>query len=1150
MKPLLLKISGLNSFLEEQTIDFEKLTKRGIFGIFGPTGSGKSSVLDALTLALYGKIVRGTKEFINEDCDKAYIYFKFAIKSGQNEKIYVVERLYKKNDDKTANASKVRLYLIENNENIPIAEKVNTVNKTIEDIIGLSFDNFTRSVILPQGKFSEFLKLKGKERREMFEKIFHLEKYGKDMEERLSIKNKDNINKLSDIESKISVYGDVSNDKFEELIESIKKLEERKNIVSECHNKLIKKYDESKILFDNITELNKYNNEIEILENKKSDIDLKRKEVVKMQKALEIKPYIDAFKKSELNLKNINDDFYNTEQKYNKAKIEYENIKTEYENIKTEYDIKMPKLISKKAVIEQMVNIYLSVQSDEKEREKLREDYKQKNSNLELQKNNLEKNKKLKEIEENNILKYKEIINKSTVSSDYREKILKIYNLFQDINNIKKENNELNLKYNSYKIEKENKQKLYSELQRNFDKKEEEYKNIILAISENEKNKVSERDISNIENCIKLKETREKLLSENEKLKEQKEELLLSKENSEKEKKELEKEIKNWETSNMAYILSQVLNEGEMCPVCGSKNHPKKAEAINQKIIDVAKEKLIISEKQFNDINNEYERVKILLKRNSEDIENNYNEIISINKEYLEEDINNIKIKLNDILEKYNTYNENNIKLPKAEKKLSSELSEIKTNMAELKKDIDHYNDRISEYDNVIENNKNKKDIIKNQLSDINDKFNNIEEVENEKEYILKLDFEREQANNNREKSEIKLKDISEICDITEKNISIINNEITEILTEGKEKKRIIDENKKRIEEVCGNEIPENILKETNSIIKYMNDTELNKKSLKDKAENNERIIKDELIKIESVKKQLGKEVPEYKQKAENKVLENNFDSIDDALYWYRTKEFIDNINYEINSFDNSLLQLKTKTDVLNEKIQGRNITFEELQNIKNSKENYENEEKEIEKNIAVSKSNAENMKEQIKSVENLRLEESKLKKEKDTITSLMKVMKGKKFVEYIATYQLSYITEEASQRLSQITSGRYSLELSDSEFVIKDNFNGGSIRDTNTLSGGEVFLTSFSLSLALSSKIQMANNAPLEFFFLDEGFGTLDSSLIDIVMSSLERLHEEHLNVGIITHVEELKERMPVKLVVTPAQPQICGTKIKLEIM
>ena len=1150
MKPLLLKISGLNSFLEEQTIDFEKLTKRGIFGIFGPTGSGKSSVLDALTLALYGKIVRGTKEFINDDCDKAYIYFKFAIKSGQNEKIYVVERLYKKNEDKTANASKVRLYLIENNENIPVAEKVNTVNKTIEDIIGLSFDNFTRSVILPQGKFSEFLKLKGKERREMFEKIFHLEKYGKDMEERLSIKNKENINKLSDIESKISVYGDVSNDKLEELIENIKNLEERKSILSEHHNELIKKYDESKILFDNITELNKYNTEIKNLEIKKDSIDLKRKEVVKMQKSLEIKPYIDAFKNSELNLNDINNDFYNTNKKYNKVKIDFENIKNDYNNFKNEYDIKMPQLIAKKAVIEQMVNLYLSVKSDEEEREKLREYYKEKNNNIQILKNNLEVNKNLKEIEENNILKYKEIINKSTISSDYREKILKIYNYFQDINNIEKENNDLILKYNNYKIEKENKQKLYSELKENLNKKEEEHKNIILSISENEKNKVSERNITNIENCIKLKEIREKLLSENKKLKDKKEKLLLNKESYEKIKKELETEIKNWEKSNMAYILSEVLKEGEMCPVCGSKNHPKKAEVINEKILDIAKDKLIISEKQFNDINNEYERVKILLNRNLEDLETNYNDIISINKEYLEEDINNIKIILNNILEKYNTYNKNNIELPKSEKKISSELSEIKTNIAELKKDIENYEDRISECENIKENNKNKIDVIKNQLSDINDKFNTIEEVQNEKEYIIKLDFEREKANNNREKSEIKLKELSEICDKTEKNISEINNEITKILTEGKEKKRIIDENKKRIEEVCGNEIPENILNETNNTIKYMNDTELNKKSLKDKAENNERDIKDKLLKIESIKKQLEKEVPENKKKAENKVFENGFESIDDASYWYRTKEFIDNINYEINSFDNSLLQLKGKTDILNEKIQGKNITFDELQNIKNSKENYENEEKELEKNIAVSKSNAENMKEQIKSVEALRLEESKLKKEKDTITSLMKVMKGKKFVEYIATYQLSYITEEASERLSQITSGRYSLELSDSEFVIKDNFNGGSLRDTNTLSGGEVFLTSFSLALALSSKIQMANNAPLEFFFLDEGFGTLDSSLIDIVMSSLERLHEEHLNVGIITHVEELKERMPVKLVVTPAQPQICGTKVKLEIM
>ena len=92
------------------------------------------------------------------------------------------------------------------------------------------------------------------------------------------------------------------------------------------------------------------------------------------------------------------------------------------------------------------------------------------------------------------------------------------------------------------------------------------------------------------------------------------------------------------------------------------------------------------------------------------------------------------------------------------------------------------------------------------------------------------------------------------------------------------------------------------------------------------------------------------------------------------------------------------------------------------------------------------------------------------------------------------------------------------------------------------------MFLTSFALALALSSKIQMKNTAPLEFFFLDEGFGTLDSNLIDVVMSSLERLYEQRLHVGLISHVEELKERIAMRLIVTAAKPKIEGSKVTLE--
>nr|WP_274601608.1 SbcC/MukB-like Walker B domain-containing protein [Clostridium rhizosphaerae] len=144
---------------------------------------------------------------------------------------------------------------------------------------------------------------------------------------------------------------------------------------------------------------------------------------------------------------------------------------------------------------------------------------------------------------------------------------------------------------------------------------------------------------------------------------------------------------------------------------------------------------------------------------------------------------------------------------------------------------------------------------------------------------------------------------------------------------------------------------------------------------------------------------------------------------------------------------------------------------------------------------------------------------------------------------------QLRYIALEASKRLKDITRGRYALELDSSgNFTMRDDFNGGVIRSTSTLSGGETFLTSLALALALSSQIQLKGSAPLEFFFLDEGFGTLDTELLEIVISSLERLHSDRLSVGIISHVEELKNRVPVKLIVEPALPGLGGSKIKIE--
>lgn len=150
-----------------------------------------------------------------------------------------------------------------------------------------------------------------------------------------------------------------------------------------------------------------------------------------------------------------------------------------------------------------------------------------------------------------------------------------------------------------------------------------------------------------------------------------------------------------------------------------------------------------------------------------------------------------------------------------------------------------------------------------------------------------------------------------------------------------------------------------------------------------------------------------------------------------------------------------------------------------------------------------------------------------------------------------MAEEQLEQVTAIAAERLQRLTRHRYSLELdSQGGFLIRDDANGGVRRPVATLSGGETFLTSLSLALALSAQIQLRGEYPLRFFFLDEGFGTLDAELLDMVISALEKLHTQQLAVGVISHVQEIRTRLPRRLIVEPAEPSGRGTRVRLETM
>ena len=103
-------------------------------------------------------------------------------------------------------------------------------------------------------------------------------------------------------------------------------------------------------------------------------------------------------------------------------------------------------------------------------------------------------------------------------------------------------------------------------------------------------------------------------------------------------------------------------------------------------------------------------------------------------------------------------------------------------------------------------------------------------------------------------------------------------------------------------------------------------------------------------------------------------------------------------------------------------------------------------------------------------------------------------------------------------------------------------------MRNPSTLSGGETFLVSLALALALSSQIQLKGNAPLEFFFMDEGFGTLDSDTLDIALNCLKSLKNENLSIGIISHIDKIKQAVPIKLEIK--KDDILGTSSIIKIV
>ncbi|CAM3396426.1 SMC family ATPase [Deinococcus saxicola] len=158
-----------------------------------------------------------------------------------------------------------------------------------------------------------------------------------------------------------------------------------------------------------------------------------------------------------------------------------------------------------------------------------------------------------------------------------------------------------------------------------------------------------------------------------------------------------------------------------------------------------------------------------------------------------------------------------------------------------------------------------------------------------------------------------------------------------------------------------------------------------------------------------------------------------------------------------------------------------------------------------------------------------------------DTWQTLTNSLKANEFQQFLLAEVEAQLLTRAGLLLHEISDGRYRLALEKGEYMVQDLWNAGEARGVKTLSGGETFLASLSLAIALSD--YLAGNKILGALFLDEGFGTLDPQALEAVASALESLRTQGRMVGIVTHVESLSERLPSRLLVTKS---VAGSSVQ----
>ncbi|WP_282636667.1 AAA family ATPase [Sphingobacterium thalpophilum] len=997
MIPLKLIVEGLYSYQQRQTIDFSELSEAGLFGIFGAVGSGKSSLLEAITYGLYGETERlnardkRAYNMMNLKSNRSYIELDFV---NFENRVFKVTREFKRNSRNFEDVKSPTVVLYEQIEGqwIPLE------SSNVQAVIGLSYENFKRTIIIPQGQFKEFIELGAKERTDMMKEIFQLQRF--DLQDKVSHLYKNNQSELDQLNGQLLGFEGITDEHVQTTRARLQE-EQQAFAAAEQQNKVIQEqYQTLKNLKEDFLELERIKDIFQELSTQRTAKEDLRKHVMRYEAA-----HATFFHliKSKEKLDQENQEQYQQLQaataKWKATQIQTQELSDRLAELRAQYD-SLPQRRTSELDLELILQ--LLVFSDEIKTLKERAE-KGRSFVREAKRAQLQWKSRIQETEA--------MLDQLKRSRPPVDELMAVGQWYTTQQNILQQEVELTQQYHELAT------------------------SISVLREEQEALPINSEDLeADYQRALMELETKAS------KLQDEKAHLLLQ--------------------QRLTQFASD-LADGFPCPLCGSLDHP--AVAIGDDITE-----------ELNENNRLATEINALIKLKTEQKFQAGKLLFRL--QALEEQYTEIKRKLqlvhnsksdhlkqfiwpNYKSEDYAGYLAKKQQLAAIENQISNAeqlLVKQQQNLADIEEKLEKYNKKLNEFE--VDEAKKQAQISQN-LDNL--KLLSWSDYRSREQATVKNEYEHLKASNLR----------------LEQDYTALSNR----------------------------------LNAANSELAAQNSRML--------------ALSDQLAKINDERQQLANNIQLLLQSSA-------FESIEEIKALLAEELPVQKIRAELEQFQIQVETTRAQISQLEKKLADQVYDDELFQRQQTAAGEALQQLKLLTEQVARSGQELLQLEAALEKKKVLLQQQAKLSLRNDNLKQLFNLFKGAGFVQYVSSIYLRQLCDHANIRFHRMTRNQLSLQINDNnDFEIIDYLNEGKSRSVKTLSGGQAFQVSLSLALALAESVQSNTQASKNFFFIDEGFGTQDIASVNIVFETLLELRRENRIVGIISHVEELKERIPISL-------------------